>query len=45
MLVNVRLFAMLRERAGRDAVEVELPEGATVRRRSMRSLGSTASAS
>ena len=31
MLVNVRLFAMLRERAGRDAVEVELPEGATVR--------------
>jgi MoaE-MoaD fusion protein len=31
MLVNVRLFAMLRERAGTDAVEVELPEGATVR--------------
>ena len=31
MLVHVRLFAMLRERAGRDAVEVELPEGATVR--------------
>jgi molybdopterin converting factor subunit 1 len=31
MLVNVRLFATLRERAGRDAVEVELPEGATVR--------------
>jgi molybdopterin converting factor subunit 1 len=31
MVVNVRLFAMLRERAGRDEVEVELPEGATVR--------------
>jgi molybdopterin converting factor subunit 1 len=31
MLVHVRLFAMLRERAGRDAVEVELPDGATVR--------------
>ena len=31
MLVNVRLFATLRERAGSDAVEVELPEGATVR--------------
>jgi molybdopterin converting factor subunit 1 len=30
MLVSVRLFATLRERAGRDAVEVELPEGATV---------------
>jgi molybdopterin converting factor subunit 1 len=30
MFVHVRLFAMLRERAGRDAVEVELPEGATV---------------
>ena len=30
MFVNVRLFAMLRERAGREAVEVELPEGATV---------------
>ena len=31
MFVHVRLFAMLRERAGRDAVEVELPDGATVR--------------
>lgn len=31
MLVHVRLFAMLRERAGRDAVQVELPDGATVR--------------
>ena len=30
MFIDVRLFAMLRERAGRDAVEVELPEGATV---------------
>ena len=30
MLVRVRLFATLRERAGRDAVEIELPEGATV---------------
>jgi MoaE-MoaD fusion protein len=30
MFVQVRLFAMLRERAGRDQVEVELPEGATV---------------
>jgi molybdopterin converting factor subunit 1 len=31
MLVNVRLFAMLRERAESDAVQVELPDGATVR--------------
>jgi len=31
MLIQVRLFAMLRERAGRDRVEVELDEGATVR--------------
>ena len=31
MFVHVRLFATLRERAGRDAVEVELPTGATVR--------------
>ena len=31
MLFHVRLFAMLRERAGRDAVQVELPDGATVR--------------
>jgi molybdopterin converting factor subunit 1 len=28
--VTVRLFAMLRERAGRDAFELELAEGATV---------------
>jgi MoaE-MoaD fusion protein len=28
--VRVRLFAVLRERAGTDAVEVELPDGATV---------------
>ena len=31
MFVSVRLFALLRERAGRDEVEVELPDGATVR--------------
>jgi molybdopterin converting factor subunit 1 len=31
MFVHVRLFAMLRERAGREEVEVELPDGATVR--------------
>jgi molybdopterin converting factor subunit 1 len=31
MLVQVRLFAMLRERAGRDSVALELDEGATVR--------------
>lgn len=30
MTVYVRLFAILRERAGRDLVEIELPEGATV---------------
>jgi molybdopterin synthase catalytic subunit len=30
MIVRIRLFAMLRERAGRDSVEVELPPGATV---------------
>ena len=30
MTVSVRLFAILRERAGRDSVEIELPEGATV---------------
>jgi molybdopterin converting factor subunit 1 len=30
MVVHVRLFAMLRERAGRESVEVELDEGATV---------------
>jgi MoaE-MoaD fusion protein len=31
MEVEVRLFAMLRERAGRESLTVELPEGATVR--------------
>jgi molybdopterin converting factor subunit 1 len=31
MVVQVRLFAMLRERAGRDRVEVQLADGATVR--------------
>src|SRR6059058_3363097 len=31
MRVRVRLFAQLRERAGRDAVELDLPEGARVR--------------
>ena len=30
MEVEVRLFAILRERAGRDALSLELPEGATV---------------
>jgi len=30
MTVRVRLFAVLRQRAGRDAVDVELEEGATV---------------
>jgi molybdopterin converting factor subunit 1 len=30
MKLKVRLFAMLRERAGRDSVEIELPAGATV---------------
>ncbi len=30
MTVSVRLFAILRERAGRDSVEIELPDGATV---------------
>src|SRR3954454_9694279 len=30
MLVRVRLFAQLRERAGRDAVELDLPDGARV---------------
>ena len=30
MTVTVHLFAMLRERAGRDTVELEIPEGATV---------------
>src|SRR5919201_7042273 len=31
MEVEVRLFAMLRERAGSDSVTVDLPPGATVR--------------
>jgi molybdopterin synthase catalytic subunit/molybdopterin converting factor small subunit len=31
MKVSVRLFAVLRERAGSNIVEVELPDGATVR--------------
>jgi molybdopterin synthase catalytic subunit len=31
MEVEVRLFAMLRDRAGRDAVTVDVPDGATVR--------------
>lgn len=30
MRISVRLFAILRERAGADSVELELPEGATV---------------
>jgi molybdopterin converting factor subunit 1 len=30
MTVTVRLFAVLRERAGRDSIEIDLPEGATV---------------
>ena len=30
MQVELRLFAMLRERAGRERLELELPEGATV---------------
>ncbi len=30
MTVRVRLFAMLRERAGRDVLELELPDGASV---------------
>jgi MoaE-MoaD fusion protein len=31
MVVRVRLFAMLRERAGRAEIELELPEGSRVR--------------
>jgi molybdopterin converting factor subunit 1 len=31
MEVEVRLFAMLRERAGRESVTIEVPDGATVR--------------
>jgi MoaE-MoaD fusion protein len=30
MKLDVRLFAMLRQSAGRDSIEVELPDGATV---------------
>ena len=30
MNVTVRLFAILRQRAGRDRIELELPEGARV---------------
>jgi molybdopterin synthase catalytic subunit len=30
MTVKVRLFAILRERAGRDSIDIDLPEGATV---------------
>ena len=30
MIVDVKLFAILRERAGRDRVGIELGEGATV---------------
>ena len=30
MVVHIRLFAALRERAGRDRLELELPEGALV---------------
>ena len=31
MIVNVLLFGVLAERAGTDSIEVELPDGATVR--------------
>jgi molybdopterin converting factor subunit 1 len=30
MIVRVRLFAILRERAGRDSLDLELDDGATV---------------
>jgi molybdopterin synthase catalytic subunit len=30
MTVNVRLFSLLRERAGSDRLELQLPDGATV---------------
>ena len=36
MFVDVRLFAMLRERAGSESVTVEVPDGATVARRGRR---------
>jgi molybdopterin synthase catalytic subunit len=38
MVLQVRLFAVLRERAGRDSLEVELAEGATVAE-ALRALG------
>ena len=31
MIVRILLFALAKQRAGRDSVEVELPAGATVR--------------
>ena len=31
MVVTIRLFAMLRERAGASEIELDLPEGARVR--------------
>jgi molybdopterin converting factor subunit 1 len=30
MIVQIRLFAILRERAGRESIELELQDGATV---------------
>ena len=39
--VNVRLFAILRERAGVDSIELELPAGATVEE-AIAALGRTA---
>jgi molybdopterin converting factor subunit 1 len=38
MVLQVRLFAILRERAGRDRIEIELAEGATVAE-ALRALG------
>lgn len=38
MILRVRLFAVLRERAGRETIEIELGEGATVAE-AMRTLG------
>lgn len=40
MFVQIRLFAMLRQRAGSDSLEIELPEGATVAD-ALEELGST----
>ena len=31
MKLSVKLFAVAKERAGRSAIEIELPDGATVR--------------